>query len=39
VVPLVTGIALMVFPYFVNNVYAVVAVGIALMALPYFVRI
>ena len=39
VVPLVTGIALMVFPYFVNNVYAVVVVGIALMALPYFVRI
>ena len=39
VVPLCTGIALMVVPYFVNNVYAVVAVGIALIVLPYFVRI
>jgi hypothetical protein len=39
VVPLVTGIALMVFPYFVNNMYALIAVGAALIALPYFVRI
>lgn len=39
VVPLVTGVALMVFPYFITNTYAVVAVGAALIVLPYFVRL
>lgn len=39
VVPLVCGLALIVFPYFVFNAIALVAVGIALMAIPYFVRI
>jgi hypothetical protein len=39
VVPLVCGIALMGFPYFVSNVSVLVAVGVVLMALPYFVRI
>jgi hypothetical protein len=38
-VPLVCGIALMVFPYFVSNVWATVAVGALLMAIPYFVRV
>jgi hypothetical protein len=37
-VPLVCGMALMVFPYFVSNAVLIVAVGIALMVLPYFVR-
>jgi membrane protein DedA with SNARE-associated domain len=36
VVPLLCGIALMVYPYFVPNVIALVAIGIVLMALPYF---
>lgn len=31
------GVALMVFPYFVPNNYAVIAVGCGLMALPKFV--
>ncbi len=38
VVPLIAGIALCVVPYFIANVYLLVAVGILLMAIPYFVR-
>src|SRR3569623_548990 len=38
-VPLLTGVALMVFPYFVAIVYLLVAIGVALIALPYFVRL
>jgi hypothetical protein len=38
-VPLVCGIALMVFPYFISNAWATVAVGVLLMAIPYFVRV
>ncbi len=39
VVPLVCGLALMVFPYFVSNVYALVAIGIALIVLPFIIRV
>ena len=39
VVPLLTGIALFVFPYFISNVYLLVGVGAFLVVLPYFVRI
>lgn len=39
VVPLFTGIALFLFPYFIPNVYILVIVGVVLVALPYFVRI
>lgn len=39
VVPLFTGIALFVFPYFISNVTILVIVGLMLVALPYFVRI
>jgi len=39
VVPLVCGIGLMIFPYFVSNTIVLVAVGAALMAVPYFLRI
>ena len=39
VVPLIVGIALLVFPYFIPNVYMLVVVGSVLVALPYFVRI
>jgi hypothetical protein len=38
-VPFVTGIALMVFPYFVANVYVLVLVGVGLIAAPYFIRL
>jgi len=37
-VPLACGIALMIFPYFVSNNWAMVLIGAALMAVPYFVR-
>jgi hypothetical protein len=39
VVPLVCGIALMIYPYFIPNVFALVAIGIALAAIPYFFRL
>ncbi len=39
VVPLITGIVLFMFPYFISNVYLLVIVGVILVALPYFVRI
>lgn len=39
VVPLVCGVVLMVFPYFVSNTILLVALGAALVAVPYFVRI
>jgi hypothetical protein len=38
-IPLFTGIALFIFPYFITNVYLLVATGIVLMFVPYFVRI
>ena len=38
VVPLVCGVALMIFPYFVSNTMLLVIVGVALIAVPYFVR-
>lgn len=39
VVPLLTGIALFLFPYFIPNVYILVAVGVILIAIPYIIRI
>jgi ABC-type Na+ efflux pump permease subunit len=39
VVPLITGVVLCVFPYFIANVYALVLVGLVLVAIPYFLRI
>lgn len=38
VVPLISGIALMVFPYFFSNAWALVVIGVMLIALPYFFR-
>ena len=37
-VPLVCGLALMMFPYFLSNVPVMVGIGIALIAIPYFLR-
>jgi hypothetical protein len=39
VVPLVSGLALMIFPYFVSNTILLVTLGVVLIAIPYFVRI
>jgi hypothetical protein len=39
VVPLVCGLALMVFPYFVSNALLLVGIGVVLAAIPYFLRL
>jgi ABC-type Fe3+-siderophore transport system permease subunit len=39
VVPMLCGIALMIFPYFISNTVLLVGIGVALIAVPYFVRI
>lgn len=39
VVPLVCGLVLMIFPYFVSNAALLVTIGVVLLALPYFVRL
>ncbi len=38
VVPMVCGLSLMVYPYFVSSTVLLVFVGIVLTALPYFLR-
>lgn len=38
-IPVLSGIGLMVFPYFVSNIYIMVLSGIVLVALPYFIRL
>jgi hypothetical protein len=38
IVPLVCGIALMIFSYFVSNTILLVALGVVLISIPYFVR-
>jgi hypothetical protein len=38
VVPLVVGLALMIFPYFVSSTILVVVIGSVLIAVPYFLR-
>ena len=39
VVPLICGVLLIVFPYFVSNALLLVAIGVVLTAIPYFVRL
>jgi predicted membrane protein len=39
VVPLISGLALMIFPYFVSNIFLLITMGIVLIAIPYFVRL
>ena len=39
VVPLITGIALCVVPYFIANVYVLVGVGVVLVAIPFVAKI
>ncbi|MEP6886328.1 MAG: hypothetical protein ABJC66_16390 [Gammaproteobacteria bacterium] len=38
VVPLICGLALMIYPYFVPNTMLLVGIGVALCAIPYFLR-
>ena len=37
-VALLSGIALCIYPYFVANLYLLIAIGVALMALPFLIR-
>jgi predicted membrane protein len=37
-VPLVCGLVLMIYPYFIPNVIALVAIGVVLTAVPYFFK-
>jgi len=39
VVPLLVGISLFIFPYFITNLYLLIATGMVLIVLPYFVKI
>ena len=39
VAPLVCGLGLMIFPYFVPNTMLLVGVGALLIAIPYFLRL
>ena len=36
-IPLITGIVLCIFPYFVSNVYIMVLVGLILTVLPWVI--
>lgn len=38
VIPLFSGLGLIVVPYFISNIYVLVLSGIVLIALPYFIR-
>ena len=39
IVPMVCGMILMIYPYFISSTGLLVSVGAALIAIPYFVRI
>jgi hypothetical protein len=39
IVPMLCGLALMIFPYFVANTILLVGIGITLIIIPYFVRV
>jgi len=39
IVPLLVGIALFIFPYFIPDITMLIIVGTILVVLPYFVRI
>ncbi len=37
-VPLVCGLVMMIYPYFIANAYLLVAIGVVVGLLPYFMR-
>jgi hypothetical protein len=39
IIPLFSGIGLMVFPYFTSNLYILIFSGIILVVLPFFIKI
>jgi len=34
-----TGVALLIYPYFVSSIIAMILVGVALMSFPYFYKV
>jgi hypothetical protein len=38
-VPLICGLVLMIYPYFVSSTLPLLGIGIVLSAIPYFVRL
>jgi len=38
-VPLVCGVTLFIFPYFISNVYILILIGAGIVVLPYFIRV
>jgi hypothetical protein len=38
IIPMLSGIGLMVFPYFISNIYILILSGIILIVFPYFIR-
>ncbi len=38
IVPLVCGLTLIVYPYFISNTVLLVLLGVVLVLIPYFVR-
>ena len=39
IIPVLSGIGLVVFPYFVSNIYILIISGIVLVALPFFIKV
>jgi hypothetical protein len=39
IIPILCGIGLMAFPYFISNIYILILTGIVLVVMPYFIRI
>jgi hypothetical protein len=39
IISVLSGIGLMVFPYFVSNIYILIISGIVLVALPFFIKV
>ena len=38
VIPFISGVGLMVFPYFITNVFILVVAGIIFIALPFVIK-
>ena len=38
IIPLLSGIGLMTFPYFISNIYILVLSSVVLIALPFFIK-
>lgn len=39
IIPLVCGLVLMIFPYFIDQTLLLIGIGTALSILPYFIRL